>query len=141
RYNVLCDKVILEGTIRASSKEARELYHRRIREVCDGIARSYGGRADVEIADGYHIVNNDEEQTRQFIDFAVEFLGKENVDTALNVSLIGEDFSFYTEKLPSTYFFMGCESEYPLHNDKFYPKEETLDVAVKMMLEFFIKSI
>ncbi len=139
RYNVLCDRVVLEGTTRASSKIARDTYHRRIKELSEGIAKSYGGEATIEIADGYHIVNNDYEQTQRFIDFSMEYLGKENVDTNLNTSLIGEDFSFFTEKVSSTYFFLGCESHYPLHSDKFCPKEETLDVAVKMLTAFFCK--
>ncbi|MEG0803790.1 MAG: M20 family metallopeptidase [Pygmaiobacter sp.] len=141
RYNVLCDQVVLEGTIRAASPEARTLYHARIRELASGIAACYGGTAEVAIADGYHVVLNEPVQTEQFIAFAKRHLGERHVDTALHPSLIGEDFSFFTEQVPSTYFFMGCNSPYPLHSDRFYPQEETLETAVRLMTGFFLDSL
>lgn len=33
---------------------------------------------------------------------------------------------------------MGCESEYPLHNEKFLPKEATLKEALALLGEYFI---
>ncbi|MEG1932612.1 MAG: amidohydrolase, partial [Pygmaiobacter sp.] len=80
-------------------------------------------------------------QTEQFIAFAKRHLGERHVDTALHPSLIGEDFSFFTEQVPSTYFFMGCNSPYPLHSDRFYPQEETLETAVRLMTGFFLDSL
>lgn len=141
RYNVLCNQVVLEGTVRAASAKARAQYHERIQSLATQIAESYGGKATVTIADGYHIVINEKNQTEEFIAFAKQHLGAEHVDTALHPSLIGEDFSFFTEQVPSTYFFMGCDSPYPLHSDRFYPKEETLEVAVDMVASFFLSRL
>lgn len=139
RYNIICDDVILEGTIRAASAQARAIYHKRIKEICRDIAKTYKGKASVEIADGYHVVYNDNNQTTEFIEFAEKHIGKKKVHSNINTSLIGEDFSFYTEVLPATFFFLGCESNYPLHSDKFCPKESTLDFAVSFLRDFFLR--
>ena len=137
RYNVLCGDAKLEGTIRATTREAQKKYHKRIVEVSEGIANSYCGKAIVKIEPGYHILSNDEKQTSKFISFAKNFLGKDNVKDKINPSLIGEDFSFYTEIVPSTYFFLGCESDYPLHSDCFCPKEEAIDIALNLLTKLF----
>ncbi len=139
RYNILCDHVLLEGTIRSVTNEARTKIKRRIRELADGIAQSYGGCAKVEIADGYDLVVNHEGQTLDFICSAKKTLGESYVQTDIPISLIGEDFSFYSQELPATYFFLGCESEYPLHNAQFLPDERVLPTALMLMGNFLLK--
>lgn len=138
RYNVICGETKLEGTIRATTREAQQKYHKRIVEVSEGIAKSYSAKAIVKIEPGYHILSNEKKQTSEFIDFAKNLLGDCNVIDKINPSLIGEDFSFYTEKVPSTYFFLGCESEYPLHSDCFCPKEEAIDIALNLLTKLFV---
>lgn len=139
RYNVVCDKVEIEGTIRTVSEHTRSFIHRRINELAAGIANSYNGRTVVSINNGYKVVRNDRSLSESFIRFAGDFLGKENVHTDINPSLIGEDFSFYCSVVPSLYFFLGCDSEYPLHSDKFLPKEETIYTAINFMSNYFLR--
>ena len=87
------------------------------------------------------MVDNNRRITEKFINAAGRILGAESVHTDISPSLIGEDFSFYSQKLPSMYFFMGCESEYPLHNEKFLPKESTLDEAITLMAGYFTEFV
>lgn len=138
RYNVICDKVEIEGTIRTISEDARSFIHRRINELAAGIAGSYCGKSIVNINNGYAVVRNDRSLSEVFIRFAEGFLGKENVHTDIRPSLIGEDFSFYCSIVPSLYFFLGCDCEHPLHSDRFLPKEETLYTAVNFLCNFFL---
>jgi len=139
RYNIVCDKVEIEGTIRTISEDTRSFIHRRINELSEGIASSYNGKSLTTINNGYAVVRNDRKLCESFIMFANDFLGKENVHTDIHPSLIGEDFSFYCSEVPSLYFFLGCDSEYPLHSDKFLPNEEALYTAVNLMSNYFLR--
>lgn len=139
RYNIICDEVMIEGTIRSINKETRSFVHKRIGELAQHIAAAYRGSAAVTIEKGYEVLKNDRGLTEKFVLAAGEILGKEAVHTEITPSLIGEDFSFYSQKLPSMYFFMGCECSYPLHNDRFLPKEETVDVAIGLLGRYFLE--
>lgn len=141
RYNIICDQVLIEGTIRSMNTDIRQFVHRRIKELAGNIAAAYRGTTDVTIEDGYAVVDNNRRITEKFINAAGRILGAESVHTDITPSLIGEDFSFYSHKLPSMYFFMGCESEYPLHNEKFLPKESTLDEAIALMAGYFTEFV
>ena len=138
RYNVICDNVEIEGTIRTTKEETRLFIHKRIKELAEGIAGSYNGEAVVNITNGYSVVNNDEILVERFIKKASHILGIENVRTDIKTSLIGEDFSFYCDKIPSLYFFLGCESEYPLHSDKFLPSDKILGIAIELLVSYFL---
>lgn len=138
RYNIICDEVLIEGTIRSLNPEIRSFIHKRIEELAHNIATAYRGTTTVTIEDGYALVNNDTRLTAKFRAAAETILGKDSVHTEISPSLIGEDFSFYGQVLPTMYFFMGCESEYPLHNEKFLPKEATLKEALALLGEYFI---
>ena len=138
RYNVVCDRVVLEGTVRTTREETRTYLHRRIQEIPAQIAASYGGEADVILHTGYGVLNNTPELFRRFTAFAQQRLGPEHVHTDIHPSLIGEDFYYFSQNLPSLYFHVGCEAEHPLHSDRFLPKEEVLDVAIDLMTDFFL---
>ena len=141
RYNIICDQVLIEGTIRSMNPDIRQFVHKRIKELAGNIAAAYRGTTGVTIEDGYAVVDNNRRITEKFINAAGRILGAESVRTDISPSLIGEDFSFYSQKLPSMYFFMGCESEYPLHNEKFLPKESTLDEAITLMAGYFTEFV
>lgn len=138
RYNIVCDHAVLEGTLRTVTESTREFLHRRIREVAEGIAATYGGKAKVEIGKGYGVVNNSKELYAKFSTFAQTLLGKEHVHTDIHSSLIAEDFSFYGQSCPALYFHLGCQAEYPLHSNRFLPDEGTIEVGVRLMTEYFL---
>ena len=138
RYNVVCDRVVLQGTVRTTSEETRDYLHRRIREIPGQIAASYGGTAKVSLQKGYGVLSNSPELFQRFSVRAKKVLGEEHVRTDIHPSLIGEDFYAFSQKVPSLYFHLGCESENPLHNNCFLPKEETVAVGIDLMTDFFL---
>ena len=138
RYNIICDYAEIEGTVRTFNENTRKKIHKRVLEIANGIAKSYGGEADAIINRGYDTVINDEKITENFIDYAKKTMGKGNVRTEINASLIGEDFSFFSKKVPSLYFHLGCDCEYPLHSDKFFAKEETIEIGLRLIAGFIL---
>lgn len=140
RYNIVCGEVKIEGTIRTVSEETREYVHKRINEISKLISNLYGGDAEVNILRGYDTVRNDRELTLEFIEKSKKVLGEENVITDQSTTMIGEDFSFYGNVLPACYFFLGCDSIYPLHNDKFLPNERCIEEGINLLKEYFLNN-
>ncbi len=138
RYNVVCDRVLLEGTVRTTKEETRAYLHRRIQEIPAQIASSYRGEAVVTLHAGYGVLNNAPELFRRFTACAQQLLGTEHVHTDIHPSLIGEDFYYFSQRLPSLYFHVGCQADHPLHSDRFLPKEEALGTAIDLMTDFFL---
>lgn len=138
RYNIVCDNVKIGGTIRTINDNTREFVHKRIEEISKNTADAYNGEVEVIIDKGYSVVNNNKDLTGDFIEFTSKYLGKENINTDILPSLIGEDFSFYGQVTKALYFFLGCESEYPLHSNKFMPKEGTIRFGVELMSNYIM---
>lgn len=138
RYNVVCDRVVLQGTVRTTSEETRDYLHRRIREIPEHIAVSYGGSAQVSLKKGYGVLCNSPELFHKFVGQANRILGEAHVHTDIHPSLIGEDFYVFSQNVPSLYFHLGCEADHPLHNNCFLPKENTLAVGIELVTEFFL---
>ena len=138
RYNVVCGRAVLEGTVRTTDEETRTYLHRRIQEISAQTAALYRGSAQAVIHKGYGILNNSPELFRRFAGHAQSLLGPEHIHTDIGPSLIGEDFYYFSQTLPSLYFHMGCQSEHPLHNNCFLPREEVLGAALDLMTSFFL---
>ena len=62
--NVIPQHALLRGTARSLSPEVRKLIERRVREVVEGTAKTYGAKAEVSYSSGYPVLVNDEGQTR-----------------------------------------------------------------------------
>lgn len=138
RYNVVCDRVVLQGTIRTTTEETRDYLHKRIREIPERIAASYGGRAKVSLQKGYGVVNNSVDLFQRFTLKANEVLGQSSVHADILPSLIGEDFYYFGQNVPSLYFHLGCQADNPLHNNCFLPNENALSVGIDLMTEYFL---
>ena len=100
RYNVVCDRAVLDGTVRTTSEESRNYLHRRIREIPQQIASLYGGQAKVDIQAGYGVLRNSPELFQRFSTHAARLLGQEHVHTDIHPSLIGEDFYYFSHQVP-----------------------------------------
>lgn len=138
RYNVICDYVEIEGTMRTIDEKVRSMIHRRIREIVKGIALVYNGSCEIEIDRGYDCLINDKDMTQRFIKHANNVLGENNVNIDILSSLIGEDFSFFCKYVPTLYFHLGCDCDYPLHSDRFFAKEESMRVALELIGSFIL---
>lgn len=139
RYNIICDYVEIEGTIRTFNDEVRDKIHTRIGEILNGIMTARGGSHELHLERGYDAVVNDTELTKRFIIYASKLLGQQNLKTSIKPSLIGEDFGFFGKYAPCMYFHLGGNSIYPLHSDKFLPDEGCIEVALQLLGSFILE--
>jgi metal-dependent amidase/aminoacylase/carboxypeptidase family protein len=110
----------------------------RIQRQAEHIALAHGGTADVEISKGYPFLENDPLLTQELRAKATEYLGAENV-VELPIRLTAEDFSFYSQTIPTCFFRIGVRNEekgitYGVHHPKFDIDPNALKVGVEMMV-------
>ena len=110
-FNVIPDEVRLGGTVRTLKAETRERLERRIEEVGTAIAAAHDCRAEVRFIKGYPVTRNHPECVDRFRERALDCLPAEQVQWLEHPVMGGEDFSFYGERVPACFFFLGLLAE------------------------------
>ena len=104
--NVIPEEAVLDGTLRADTKEAQKQLVKRVREVAEATAKVYGAEAEVEITDGAPPLICDKETTEEFVGYMRELAipgTMEQPDVAASAS---EDFACIAEQVPYEFFFV-----------------------------------
>ncbi|MEX0347802.1 MAG: M20 aminoacylase family protein [Paracoccaceae bacterium] len=122
-FNVIPQKVFLKGTVRTMSTEMRDLAEQRIKEICSGIAMTFGGSADVTYHRGYPVMVNSDEQTEFAASVARNVSGK--CDDAPLV-MGGEDFAFMLEERPGAYILVGNGDTAMVHHPEYNFNDEAI---------------
>jgi len=137
RNNIIPDTVEMLGTIRSLDAKMRADIHARIERTAKDIAQAGGATADVTITDGYPITYNDPALTQKMVPTLERVAGPKNV-SVVNPTLGAEDFSFYQEKVPGLFFWLGtrpanqtAEEAASNHSPLFYVDESGLLLGVR----------
>lgn len=144
RYNVICDKVVLEGTVRVFDMKVAEEMPDRINKIVKAQAESLGCTADVELVRGYSITQNDSELFEIAMEALSEQLGRENITIPEFPASGGEDFSAFGKKIPTFFMWLGMESEMnkgktTLHNPHLVIDENCIPVGIESAAAFTLK--
>jgi amidohydrolase len=144
RFNIIPDKVEMVGTVRTFDEAMREDIHRRIRLTAEKIAEAAGARASVEIDKPYGVTINDPALTERMLPTLRRVAGEKNV--ILRSKTTGaEDFSFFAQKAPGFFFFLGgspkgtdlAKVAYN-HSPRFYVDESALLLGVRALTHLTI---
>lgn len=130
--NVLPQTGRISATIRTTSAEERTNIHAAIGTMAEGIAMAYGLEAEVKLVNGEPVLLNDANLAARFAKQA-EGLGAGLA--APMRSLGADDFSFFSEAVPSAMSFVGTGQPGASLHDATYlpPKRSILDVARAMI--------
>ena len=136
-FNVIPDTAQLGGTVRTFDPEVRDLMEQRIREVATGIGEALRVQVEVEYDRGYPATVNEPEMTQLVLEAATEIVGVENV-RKLEPKMGAEDFSYFLEQRPGSYFFVGSKNEerglvWGHHHPRFDIDEESLASGLATM--------
>lgn len=139
RFNIIPEEAELIGTVRTLDPDMRTHIIKRMTEMTKTIAKAYGGEATIEFQNNAAVTYNDPELTAQMIGSLEKVAGKENVEVIKAITG-GEDFSFFQEKVPGLYFFLGGktvknEKPFPHHTPDFMIDESGLLLGVKSLTQ------
>ncbi|HFU4137421.1 TPA: N-acetyldiaminopimelate deacetylase [Streptococcus suis] len=133
--NVITETAFLHGTIRALTQSMSLLVQKRVREIAEGIALSFGVNLEIELnPSGYLPVENNPQLADELMTYFEQVDGVEMIDCP--PAMTGEDFGYLLNKVPGVMFWLGVDTPYPLHNPRLSPKEEVLPFAVDKLSDF-----
>ncbi len=134
-FNVIPQVIEIEGTLRSLSHERRDEFVEKLKSIINNITSSFETEAKVNIESVFPPLINDEKLYILLKNRVsnTDFLFKEVYPTT-----ISEDFSYFSQKVPGLYFFIGIKNEekgivYPHHHPKFNIDEDMLSPAVDLL--------
>jgi amidohydrolase len=138
--NIIPSKAILKGTFRTMDEVWRAKALEEIEKQARFIVESQGGVLEIEISKGYPYLENNPQLTQKIKSKAEKYFGKENC-LDLPIRLASEDFSFYSQKIPVSFFRIGVRNEeigivYGVHHPKFNIDNEALLIGMEAMSLF-----
>ncbi|WP_339606949.1 amidohydrolase [uncultured Roseivirga sp.] len=140
RSNIIPEEATLVGTIRTLDADMRERLFERLRTIVKNTAESNEAEATLYIDKGYPITYNDPQLTAKMADTFVDVVGAQNVTPNMNAITGAEDFSFFQEKIPGLYFFIGgapkgvdAEKQAPHHTPDFYVDDAGMITGINLL--------
>lgn len=134
--NIIPDTATMKGTIRTFSEENRKFIHQRIKDIAEGIAKTFRAEAKVNIIEGCPALVNDQSLIDSAKEALIDSFGPHMVLNMVDVIPSGkimssEDFSFVSHKVPSLMLaMMAGDSKngyiYPVHHPKAKFDEDVL---------------
>lgn len=109
RFNILADKVILEGTTRTHSPEMRQRTEPLLRRIVENTADSMGAKATLSFEYFPAPVINDHEDLVQIARNAATKMYGPDALKPFPKMMISEDFAYYMEKVPGVFGLVGSQ--------------------------------
>lgn len=117
--NVIPDEVVMSGTIRTLDPSIRASIPPLMKRMVEQTAQASGGEGEFLLTAGYPPVINEERATVFVRDALCEIMGKDMVIEIPDPVMGGEDFAYYMEKIPGSFFRLGIGDRPALHNSRF----------------------
>ena len=131
-FNVIPDTVHLRGTVRTLDPETRDLAERRMREIVEGTAATFGGSAVLDYQRNYPVMVNSEAETA----FAAEVATAVAGDCAEAPQVMGgEDFAFMLEERPGAYILVGNGDTAHVHTPRYNFNDEIIPAGCSWWAE------
>ena len=129
-WNVIPMMANLEGTVRTLNSDTRKFIENRMREISEGVGKSFGATIDFQWYPGPPATDND----LQWTIFAIDIANKLGyVVEKIGPWLGGEDFAYYQELVKGTFINVGTGISYPHH----HPKFQVDDGALRPAIDYF----
>ena len=145
-HNVIPQEVKMSGTVRSLTLPGLRFLQQRVRAVASQVAAANRCEATVEFpGNDYPPVLNDETCWRSAREMAGEMLGEQAV-LELPPVMGGEDFAFYTQRVPGVFIVLGVKQDddapvYGVHHPRFTVNERALPVGAALHASFALRSL
>ena len=143
-FNVISDNVYLSGTTRAYSEKNRQMIKKRMGEIIEGVSKSFNAIIKINYKEGYPPTVNHDLPVKNVLRAAQNIVGDQAKSPYLSMG--GEDFSYYLQKIPGCFFFIGSSPEKndilstPHHCSHFNIDERSLLIGASVYLNLIENS-
>ncbi|MGF3066225.1 M20 family metallopeptidase [Facklamia sp. P12945] len=138
QFNIIRDKVVLEGDVRSMSEETAKTIQDMVTQLAKGLEESFQVETELEYKPDYPVLYNDPAVTKR-VTSALESLNISDIKAVEDSGPISpsEDFSYYLKEVPGCFFYIGAnedpENSYPHHHPKFEIDEKSLKISAISM--------
>jgi amidohydrolase len=138
RFNIIADRVVMDGTIRTFDPGMRAEIKSRMARAVKGVAEAHGTTATLRFLDeGYPPTINDAALARLAVPALERVFGKDGAHRVRPL-MVAEDFPVYARKAPTFYFLLGTRNpakgiESVNHTARFDVDEAVLPLGVRAL--------
>ena len=139
RSNIIPEKLYMLGTIRTLDSVMRDTTIQRVKEMIDYIAAANNTEAKISFGTSYPITFNDPSLFEKMLPTLRRINGQMNF-SIIDASTGAEDFSFFQEKVPGLYFYIGGTPKHTdpktvadHHTPDFYVDSASIPVGIRSM--------
>ncbi|MGR3714688.1 MAG: M20 aminoacylase family protein [Shimia sp.] len=131
-FNVIPHTATLKGTVRTFSPDTQDMVEVRMREVANGIAATFGGKATLEYNRITPATINADTQAEFAEDVATVISGGCNEAPLV---MGGEDFSYMLQARPGAFIFVGNGDSAALHHPEYNFNDEAIPFGSSFLSE------
>ena len=139
RFNIIANKVVMEGTCRTHSREMRGQIEPLIRRIAEDTANAFGAKATLKYEAFPGPVINDQPDLNEIARAAaVKLYGEEGLKE-LPKMMGSEDFAYFMDAVPGVFGYLGSHDAlhcYGNHNDHYDVDESVLKRGAAMYAQF-----
>lgn len=144
RYNVIPDEGVMSGTIRTQSKQVREQVIDQIKQIVDGVCKTFGTTFEFTNPISVPPTVNDARVTGQLLERTRRMLPECKVKVMEKPHMFSEDFACFGDIVPSCMFFLGTynkekECIYPLHSSHYRIDEDILPIGSAVFTNYCLE--
>ena len=139
RSNIIPEKLYMLGTVRTLDSVMRDITLQRVKEMIDYIAAANNTEAKISFGTSYPITFNDPSLFEKMLPTLKRINGQMNF-SIIDASTGAEDFSFFQEKVPGLYFYIGGTPKHTdpktvadHHTPDFYVDSASIPVGIRSL--------
>ena len=141
--NVIPEKALVEGTLRTMDEDFRQEVHEILKSEAIKIENKYKAKCNFNIIKGYPCLFNNEKVTEKCINLSRDILDENSIHE-IPIRMASEDFSFFSQKCPSTFFRLGVANSkkgiiHSVHTSKFNVDHNSIKIGLNLMSYFAFK--
>ncbi|MCM3088635.1 M20 metallopeptidase family protein [Bhargavaea ginsengi] len=138
KATIIPDTVTVAGTVRTLKPETRAQMEEKIRSISEGVARGFGGDCTLDYQYGPPSIKVGDVPRRLLEETIGTLYGPDALKDTLP-SMGGEDFSYFSNEVPSVFFRLGTRGEnertaFPNHNSQFDVDEEAFLYGISVLI-------
>ena len=139
RSNIIPENLYMLGTIRTLDSEMRKTVLKRLEEIVSNVSKANNAKSKITYLVSYPITFNDPELYNKMLPSLERAIGQQNVNF-MDAVTGAEDFSYFQEKVPGLYFFIGGTKigedpklAAPHHTPDFYVDDSSMLTGLKSL--------
>ena len=137
-FNVIADHVLLKGTARTLNPKLSKSISKMIEKIASGICKTYGASYKLDYRSGYPVTMNSKKVNDIYRAGLSDLYGKSSI-IEMDVPVMGgEDFSYFTQAVPSSMMRLGVQNrkigaDKQWHHPEFKVDEKAIPFAAGLV--------